>query len=69
MNLHDGGRIGIYSKCETTNNIIYKDQVLFRPSVIPNSSKYIQWAEELDLTQASVRLSGPFDFEKITAIN
>jgi hypothetical protein len=58
-----------YHKCKTTQDIIYGDRVLFRPSVIPNSEKYIQWAEEVDLTQPAVRLLGPFNFERITSIN
>lgn len=33
-----------YSRCETTQQIMYGDRVLFRPSVIPNRKKFIQWA-------------------------
>jgi hypothetical protein len=58
-----------YSRCKRTNDIIYGDRVLFRPSVIPSSSKYIQWAEEFDLTQPTERLIGPFNFESINATN
>lgn len=58
-----------YSRCKVSQDIVYGDRVLFRPSVIPNSEKYIQWAEELDLTQPAVRLIGPFNFESTTTVN
>jgi hypothetical protein len=58
-----------YSQCETTQQIMYGDRVLFRPSVIPNSEKIIQWATELALIEPSVRLSGPFNFESINENN
>ena len=58
-----------YTTCKQSQEIIYGDRVLFRPSVIPNSAKYIQWAEELDLTQTAVRLLGPFNFECICSTN
>jgi len=46
-----------YKACKQSQEISYGDHALFRPSVIPNSGKYIQWAEELDLTQTG--LLGP----------
>ena len=58
-----------YNRCKTTQQIIYGDRVLFRPSVIPNSEKFIQWATELNLNEPSVRLSGPFNFESINESN
>jgi len=58
-----------YKTCKQSQEIIYGDCVLFQPSVIPNSTKYIQWAEEIDLTQTAVRLLGPFNFESISSTN
>jgi len=58
-----------YKTCKQSQEIIYGDRVLFRPSMIPNSAKYIQWAEELDLTQTAVQLLGPFNFESISSTN
>lgn len=43
-----------YETCKQSQEIIYGDRILFQPSVILNSAKYIQWAEELDLTQTAV---------------
>jgi len=57
------------SRCKNTQVIIYGDRVLFRPSVIPKSEKFIQWATELDLIKTAVRLSGPFNFESINESN
>ena len=39
-----------YSCCATTNDIIYGERILIRPSNIPSSLKYIQWSTLLPLT-------------------
>jgi len=58
-----------YSRCKTTQEIIYGDRVLFRPTVTPSSDKYIQWATEVSLSVHSTFLQGPFNFEAINALN
>ena len=58
-----------YSRCKTTQDIIYGDRVLFRPTVTPSSEKYIQWATEVNLSVHSTFLQGPFNFEAINALN
>ena len=58
-----------YTRCKTTNDIIYGDRVLFRPAVLPSSEKYIQWATEIDLSEPLTTLAGPFNFEEITSTN
>jgi len=37
--------------------------------VLPSSEKYIQWATEIDLSEPSTTLAGPFNFEEITSTN
>ena len=58
-----------YSRDSITNALIYGDRVLFRPSILPDSSKYISWSDEINLGDNDVILSGPFDFEKISSVN
>ena len=44
--------------------------MLFRPNIIPCSSKFIQWDTLLPLTGPdTAALVGPFDFEPITSAN
>ena len=58
-----------YSRDSVTNVIIFGDRVLFRPSILPDSAKYIRWSDEIKLGDDSVNLSGPFNFEKISSTN
>ena len=57
-----------YSR-DSSGDIVFGDRILFRPGIFPNSSKYIQWADTVDLSDPAVLLSGPFDFEPITSSN
>ena len=57
-----------YSR-DSSGDIVFGDRILFRPGIFPNSSKYIQWADTVDLSDPAVFLSGPFDFEPITSSN
>jgi len=56
-----------YTRCKTTQTIVYGDKILVRPNSNPDSSKFIQWATDLKLigegTQDSIL--GPFNFEQI----
>ena len=59
-----------YKKCKETGDIIYGDRVQIRPSTIPCSSKFIQWAILLPLfNNNAVTLVGPFSFEPISTSN
>jgi hypothetical protein len=42
--------------------IEYLERVEFKPSTIPDSSKYIAWADTIPLNDPSHALLGPFDF-------
>ena len=55
-----------YKICQKTKNVIYGKRVQIRPSVIPDSSKYILWAAALNLTDPSTYIHGPFNFNPIT---
>ena len=59
-----------YTRCSTTDAIIYEYRILIRPSVTPCSKKFIQWAALIPLygTKSTV-LVGPFDFASITMSN
>lgn len=58
-----------YSHDSMTNSIIFGDRVLFRPSISPDSTKYIRWRDEIKLGDDDVILSGPFNFEKMSSTN
>ena len=38
-----------YTRCKTTQTIVYGDRILVRPNSNPDSSKFIQWATDLKL--------------------
>ena len=59
-----------YSRDPVSQNIIYGQRILVRPSVTPSAEKFIQWASLLPLygPKSSV-LVGPFLFEPISASN
>lgn len=50
-----------YSHDSTTRQIIYGQRVLFKPSQIPDSRKFIQWAELITLDTTNI-LVEPFNF-------
>ena len=59
-----------YTHCKESNDVIYGDRILIRPSSTPDSSKFVQWAMELQLIgQGNCSFVGPFDFEDINASN
>ena len=61
-----------YTWCPTTNEILYGDKKLIRPSHYPNKGRFIQLYYKLPLLGSSLDLYsiiGPFDFEKIDAYN
>ena len=61
-----------YTRCPTTNEIVYGDQILIRPSHYPNKERFIQLYYNLPLLGSSLdshSIIGPFDFEKIDAYN
>ena len=59
-----------YTHCKKTNDVVYGDRILIRPSTTPDSSKFVQWAMELQLFgQNNCNLVGPFNFEEINASN
>ena len=58
-----------YTKCKDTGDVIFGDRVLFPPNRLPDSTKYVQWAEELNLASTNHVLVGPFNFERISTMN
>ena len=61
-----------YTRCPTTNEIVYSDQILIRPSHYPNKERFIQLYYNLPLLGSSLdphSIIGPFDFDKIEAYN
>ena len=55
-----------YTTCAKTGIIIYGDRILFRPGQLPDSEKYVQWAQEVNLTDTRDNfLAGPFEFSAI----
>ena len=61
-----------YSRCCKTDNIIYGDRILIRPSHNPDMNKFIQWSDNLPLlgkSSNSHAILGPFEFEKTDAYN
>ena len=61
-----------YRYCPTTNEIVYGDQILIRPSHYPNKERFIQLYYNLPLLGSSLDLYsiiGPFNFEKVDAYN
>ena len=58
-----------YSRDSVTHDIIFGARILFRPSVLPDSTKYIRWSDELKLAGSDKILMGPFNFERISLSN
>ena len=58
-----------YTTCTETEDIIFGDRVLLPPHRTPDGDKYVQWAEELKLSDDAHFLHGPFNFEKISVAN
>lgn len=60
-----------YTICKRTGQVIYGCRILFNPNSNPDGGKYVEWAEDLNLsnTQDSDALIGPFDFEPISPSN
>lgn len=59
-----------YTRCQQSNEIVYGDRVLIRPSTNPDSSKFLQWTALLPLHgPKAVTLIGPFHFEKVDTSN
>lgn len=48
------------------DKIIYGDQILIRPNVITDASKFIQWASIINLLSHSHHLLRPFNFQTIS---
>ena len=58
-----------YTKCPETDDVIFGDRILFPPTRLPDSTRYVQWAEELNLANTDHVLVGPFNFEPISVSN
>ena len=56
-----------YSRDSVSNDLVFGDIILFRLNVIPDITKYIQWAAEIILRPAFNILFGLFDFESISS--
>ena len=57
-----------YSRCSSTNDIIYGDRILIQPSVIPSGIQFIQWDMLIPLYDVrSSTLVGPFQLAPIDA--
>ena len=58
-----------YSRNSVTNDIVFGTRMLFGPSMLLDSTKYIRWSDELLLVSSNKILLGPFDFENISPMN
>ena len=58
-----------YSRDYVTDNIIYRDKIIFRPSVNLDPDKYIQWADSIEFANLNTILAGPLNFEAISSSN
>jgi len=58
-----------YTRDSISNNIVFGDQILFRPNISPNPGKYIQWGDSINFTVNGCLLLGQFNFEAISPIN
>jgi hypothetical protein len=59
-----------YTLCKDTDDVIYGNRILIRPSSNPDSTKFVQWAMQLQLIgQNHSNILGPFDFEEINETN
>ena len=58
-----------YSKESVTNEIVFGTRMFFRLSMLPYSTTYIRWNDELLLVGSNKILLGPFNFEHISPTN
>jgi hypothetical protein len=58
-----------YHRCKETDVIIYDKRVAIPPNQTPDSSKYIEWADLVDLTAPNTILHGPFGFQPLSDSN
>ena len=58
-----------YSRDSVTDDIIFGDRMLFRPSINPDPDKYIQWADSIEFDKPNTILAGPFNFEAMSSSN
>lgn len=58
-----------FSRGKFSSDIIFGTRTLFRPNVHPDASKYIQWADTLDLASGDTTILGPFNFTLIAPGN
>ena len=56
-----------YSRYSITDYIMFGDRILFRPSILLGSSKYIRWSNNINLASEEVVLSGLFNFKSISS--
>ena len=56
-----------YSRDSVTDDIIFGERMLFRPSVNPDHVKYIQLADSIEFANPNIILAGPFNFEAISS--
>ena len=58
-----------YTICPKTNAIVYQKRVAFPPHQTPDSTRYIEWADEVNLMDKGTILHGPFAFQPLTETN
>jgi len=58
-----------YSRDSVSNEIFFGDRILFRPNIIPDHKKYIQWGYSVRLLNEECYMLGPFDFEPLSPHN
>ena len=58
-----------YHRCKETDVIIYDKRVAIPPNQTPDSSKYIEWADLVELTAPNTILHGPFSFQPLSDSN
>ncbi len=58
-----------YRKDRNSGEIIFGQRMLFRPGQTPDSTKFIAWADVVDVTKAGVVMVGPFDFQRLSGVH
>jgi len=58
-----------YSRDSISNDIVFGTRILIQPNVNPDASKFIQWADTVDLHSDGSAILAPFDFESISPSN
>ena len=57
-----------YSRDSITNDISFGDRIIFRSSINPDTTKYIQQADSIDFNTPNTILADPLNFKEISSL-